>query len=73
MGDAKRQREYRRRKGARVGDHPGPAASAPCGTVSAYKRHKRHGEPVDDACREAYNAAQRGYYRKRQAFGGTAL
>lgn len=26
---------------------------APCGTFSAYKRHKRKGEPVDDACAEA--------------------
>lgn len=26
---------------------------APCGTFTAYKRHKRNGEPVDDDCREA--------------------
>lgn len=26
---------------------------APCGTFSAYKRHKRRGESVDDACAQA--------------------
>ena len=26
---------------------------APCGSFSAYKRHKRNGEPVDDACAQA--------------------
>lgn len=26
---------------------------AACGTFSAYKRHKRNGEPVDDACAQA--------------------
>jgi hypothetical protein len=26
---------------------------APCGTFTAYKRHKRNGESVDDACAEA--------------------
>lgn len=26
---------------------------AECGTFSAYKRHKRNGDPVDDACAEA--------------------
>lgn len=28
-------------------------AKAACGTYSAYKRHLRDGEPVDDACRQA--------------------
>lgn len=28
-------------------------AKAPCGTYSAYKRHKRDGEPVDAECRRA--------------------
>lgn len=27
----------------------------PCGTSAAHRRHERRGEPVDDACREAYN------------------
>lgn len=26
---------------------------APCGTMAAYKRHKRKGEPVDEACAAA--------------------
>lgn len=26
---------------------------APCGTFTAYKRHKRRGDPVDDACAQA--------------------
>ncbi|MEU7293353.1 hypothetical protein AB0A76_09135 [Streptomyces exfoliatus] len=26
---------------------------APCGTHAAYQRHRRHGEPVCDDCREA--------------------
>ena len=30
-----------------------PRAKAPCGTYSAYKRHKRDDEPVDEACRQA--------------------
>lgn len=29
---------------------------APCGTLSAYKRHKRKGEPVDAACLAAMRA-----------------
>ena len=36
-------------------------AIAPCGTPSAYSRHVRRGEPIDDACRKAntaYKAAQ---------------
>ena len=63
---AERQRAYRARSGARVGQGPGPAPSAPCGTVSAYKRHKRHGEPIDDACRHAYNAEARRLYALRK-------
>jgi len=30
-----------------------PRPKAPCGTYSAYKRHLRAQEPVDDACRAA--------------------
>ena len=26
---------------------------SPCGTPAAYRRHKRRGEPVDDACAQA--------------------
>lgn len=36
-------------------------ALKPCGTYAAYARHKRHDEPVDDACEAALRA-----YMKRQ-------
>ena len=35
-----------------------PRAPAPCGTYRAFRRHKRHQEPIDDACRLAYNRYQ---------------
>jgi hypothetical protein len=28
---------------------------APCGTLAAYRRHLRRGDPVDRACRQAVN------------------
>lgn len=59
--NADRQRRYRQRNGARVGDHPGPLPSAPCGTVSAYKRHLRRREPPCVACKAAWAA----YHRQR--------
>lgn len=31
----------------------------PCGTLGASSRHYRHGEPLDEACRQARNAWQR--------------
>lgn len=31
-----------------------PATSPVCGTVQAYRRHRRRKEPIDDACRKAY-------------------
>lgn len=43
-----------------------------CGTRAAYERHRRQGEPIDDACREANaayhqkNARGRAYRRARQ-------
>jgi hypothetical protein len=61
MTPADRQREYRDRL------RGGPArVPAPCGTLAAFRRHQRHGEPIDAACREAYNAAHREMYRKRK-------
>lgn len=36
-------------------DKPLPTNLAPCGTRTAYNRHLRRGEPVDDACRIANN------------------
>lgn len=37
----------------------------PCGTVSAYQRHLRHGETPCDACREASRDSRREYNLKR--------
>lgn len=34
---------------------------SPCGTRTAYKRHRRHGEDPCDACREASRIANRKY------------
>ena len=57
---AERQRQYRNRK---RGGPPRPLAS--CGTYAAYRRHLRRGEPIDSACREAYNEHQRTMARNR--------
>lgn len=42
-----------------------PREPQPCGTLAAVRRHQRNHEPLDDACRDAYNAAHRAMYRKR--------
>ena len=34
-----------------------------CGTASAERRHRRRGEPIDEACREASRVYQRSRYR----------
>lgn len=59
---AERAKRYRDRQ------RGGPArVLKPCGTVAAYTRHKRKGEPVDRACQDAYNAHQRAMYANRRA------
>jgi hypothetical protein len=68
VSTAEYQRRWRASKGARTGQ-PGRPATEPCGTASTYKRHKRRGEDVDTACREAYNAEQRRLYRQRKSTG----
>jgi len=40
---------------------------APCGTDSAYRRHLRNGDTVDDACRLAHTEAQRARRRSPAA------
>lgn len=50
----------------RARQSPGPLPSAPCGTVSAYKRHQRKGEPIDAACAAAWAEYQRKRYRARK-------
>jgi hypothetical protein len=47
----------------RIGGWKGDALQ-PCGTPAAYVRHKEHGEEPCDACRKAYNASRREWYRK---------
>jgi hypothetical protein len=37
---------------------PPPRQPQPCGTDAGYQRHVKYGEPIDDACRAARNAAQ---------------
>jgi len=44
----------------------GRPATEPCGTVAAYKRHKRRGEDACQRCKDAYNAAHREMYAKRK-------
>lgn len=44
-----------------LGDEPGaktPIELRPCGTTAAYRRHLRHKEPIDPACREANRLEQ---------------
>lgn len=36
---------------------------APCGTKSAYERHRRKREPIDQTCRDANSLANREYRR----------
>lgn len=67
MSTAEHSRAYRQRKGANVGGRRGPAPN-PCGTPgpAGYKRHLRRGEPIDDACRQAYNEWHANYQRERR-------
>jgi len=49
----------------------------PCGTLAAYRRHLRRGEPIDDACRAAHSRAaaesrRRDRQRERVSSGGAA-
>lgn len=65
--NAERQRAWRERNGSRVGGPPGPLPTAPCGTISAYKRHLRHGEVADPACKAAWAAYNREWYQRRRS------
>lgn len=42
----------------------------PCGTPAAYQRHRRHHEPVDDACHEAWKKDNR--VRQRELYARPA-
>lgn len=65
--------EYQRARRVRLAEQagrapgvPGRPVTAPCGTVAAYKRHQRHGEPPCEACRAAWSEYQRELYRRRK-------
>lgn len=63
VSTAEYQRKWRARHGARTGKPGRPEKPPPpCGTVPAYRRHVRRGEPVDEACR----AAWADYFRQRR-------
>jgi WhiB family redox-sensing transcriptional regulator len=64
-----RRRKNRKLSRARARERSGyvPKPPPPCGTNAAAYRHKRRGEPLDEACRAAYNAANREQDRKRRA------
>jgi hypothetical protein len=64
LTNADRQRRYRQAHSS--GLPPGRPVTAPCGTPSAYKRHRRHGERPCEACRLAWNEWQREYQRRRK-------
>jgi hypothetical protein len=44
----------------------GPAPSAPHGSVSAYKRHLRHGEAPCEPCRKAWATYHRSRYTPKR-------
>ena len=46
------------RHGRPAGGPPAPKRPQGCGTDAAYQRHVKNGEPIDDRCRDAHNAAQ---------------
>jgi hypothetical protein len=55
------------RHGRPEGGPPAPKPLQPCGTDAAYQRHVAYGEPIDDACRDARNAAQNQRRAKHRA------
>jgi hypothetical protein len=46
---------------------PGRPVTEPCGTYAAARRHMRRKEPVDEACRVAYNERHRAESRASMA------
>lgn len=59
------QRAWRAKHGARTG-RPGPKPTRPHGTLAAYRRHQRAGEPPCGPCKEANAAYQRQRYAARK-------
>lgn len=50
-----------------------PQYLAPCGTMTAYKRHKRRGEPVDEACAAACRKQKNDRVAARQEASAKAV
>jgi hypothetical protein len=69
MSSAEYQRRWRASKGARTGQ-PGRPATQPCGTVAAFRRHKRNGEEPCEACKVAERDRQAEMYQNRKAREG---
>ena len=65
MSTADYQRAWRAKHGAGTGK-PGRPVTEPHGTVAAYRRHQRAGEPFCEPCRAAWAERQREYYRRRK-------
>lgn len=59
--DSERSRAYRDRKRGTP-----PRTPKPHGTMAAYRRHERNGEPACAECKKAHAEYQRGLYRKRK-------
>jgi hypothetical protein len=55
------------RNGRPPGGPPAKTPLQPCGTDAGYQRHVKYGEPIDDRCRDAHNAAQRERRAKQRA------
>lgn len=72
MSGAEYQRRWRAEKARQEGREPGKAGrpqTQPCGTVAAYKRHQRAGEPACQECLSAWAEKQREMYRARKGRG----
>lgn len=65
MTSAEYQRAWRARHGARTGQLGRPPTQ-PCGTVAAYRRHRRAGEEPCEPCRSAHSEHQRRMYLQRK-------
>lgn len=66
--EAERRAMLRRRvaDGETVPPRKGGRPRAECGTASAYDRHSKLGEPIDDACRAAHTARSAEYRQARE-------
>lgn len=59
MGTQNKEANRRHQRAFRDRRRGGPPRQPkPCGHYAAYRRHKINDEPIDDACREAYNRYQ---------------